>query len=129
MWIAAGDRDDSNREAARDLLSKISAEPAALDLTVLEVINVMSRANLPDSADLTTDELYRVTRGRVLSLSPAEHRSVEELCQKHPLSAYDGAYVIASLARDLKLVSLDIKDLVEPGWAVTPQQALEALAA
>lgn len=43
---------------------------------------------------------------------------------EHRLSAYDASYVAAALQRDLTLVSLDIRDLVSKGLAITPDAAV-----
>ena len=129
VWLASDDDSNSSTEAAEALLTHPDAMPAALDLTLLEVINVRSRRKAGTARLPVGREISAITSGRVMSLSEAELTALEDLCEQHPLSAYDGAYVIASLTRNMKLVSLDMKDLVEPGWAVTPQQALEAIAA
>jgi hypothetical protein len=42
---------------------------------------------------------------------------------RNGLTVYDGAYVAASRRRDWTLVSGDIGDLVEPGFAVSPETA------
>ena len=42
----------------------------------------------------------------------------------HRLSAYDAAYVAAARREDWKLVSLDARDLVSKGLAITPDAAV-----
>jgi len=48
------------------------------------------------------------------------------LAHEHGLSAYDAAYVAAAELHGWTLVSGDHIDLVEPGLAITPADALAA---
>lgn len=43
---------------------------------------------------------------------------------EHGLTAYDAAYVAAARRNGWRLVSLDIRDLVSKGLAITPDAAL-----
>lgn len=42
---------------------------------------------------------------------------------EHGLTAYDAAYVAAARRNGWQLVSLDVRDLVSKGFAVTPDAA------
>ncbi len=46
-----------------------------------------------------------------------------KVVSEHGLSAYDAAYVAAARRNGWQLVSLDVKDLVSRGLAVTPDRA------
>ena len=129
MWLASDDESNSHADAAEELLAHPKTQAAALDLTLLEVINARSRRNSVAGRLPVAEEIAAITAGRVITLERSELSELEVLCRDHNLSSYDGAYVVAAATRRMKLVSLDMKDLVEPGWAVTPEQALEALAA
>jgi predicted nucleic acid-binding protein len=48
------------------------------------------------------------------------------LADEHGLSAYDASYVAAAELTGWTLVSGDHADLVEPGLAITAEQALDA---
>jgi predicted nucleic acid-binding protein len=48
------------------------------------------------------------------------------LALERGLSVYDAAYVAAARRRGASLVSLDVADLVRPGLAVLPEEALRA---
>jgi predicted nucleic acid-binding protein len=47
-----------------------------------------------------------------------------EVVAEHGLSSYDAAYVAAARRYGWQLVSLDVRDLVSRGLAVTPDAAL-----
>ncbi len=49
-----------------------------------------------------------------------------ELAVKHGLTVYDAAYVAAARERGWALVSGDEKDLVKPGFGITPEAAIAA---
>lgn len=47
-----------------------------------------------------------------------------ELAGQHGLTAYDAAYVAAARRNGWQFVSLDVRDLVSKGLAVTPDAAV-----
>jgi predicted nucleic acid-binding protein len=49
---------------------------------------------------------------------------VVRVVSEHDLSAYDAAYVAAARRNGWQLVSLDLRDLVSKGLAVTPDAAV-----
>ena len=96
-----------------------------LDLTLLEVANVVTRKYKQP------EEARRLVQGLPLSSSEGPVRADVALLQlsvdlmiEHELTAYDAAYVAAARANDWQLVSLDVRDLVSKGLAVTPDAAL-----
>lgn len=49
---------------------------------------------------------------------------VVKVVDEHGLTAYDAAYVAAARRNGWQLVSLDVRDLVSRGLAVTPDAAV-----
>jgi predicted nucleic acid-binding protein len=49
---------------------------------------------------------------------------VVKVVSEHSLTAYDAAYVAAARRNGWQLVSLDVRDLVSKGLAVTPDAAV-----
>lgn len=93
----------------------------ALDLTLYEVTNVaVVRWQAPHIAV----ELIRLvgrTCGELLVRPDAELlRQTADLAAHDRLTAYDAAYIAAARHHGCQLVSCDLKDLVEPGFAVAP---------
>jgi predicted dithiol-disulfide oxidoreductase (DUF899 family)/predicted nucleic acid-binding protein len=128
VWLAALDRDDRFHVPARQLLgAAASAAPtlAALDLTLYEVANVAvvrwhSRA---DAARLVT----LVLRACPDTLEKVDEELLAEaaaIASRNGLTVHDGAYVAVGRRREWTLVSGDIGDLVEPGFAVSPETAV-----
>lgn len=96
---------------------------AVIDLTIYEVVNVVARKYRQP------EEARRLVRG-LLGGTPPPMRADGELLEQgldlmaeHGLTAYDAAYVAAADRNGLQLVSLDIRDLVSKGLAVTPDEA------
>jgi predicted nucleic acid-binding protein len=124
VWVAGGiPAHPSNLAAAPLVRGRVSV--TALDLTLYEVLNTVARRyRQPDQAQgiaraiLSTcgDELTRVDRGLA--------EEVVKVGSEHQLSSYDAAYVAAARRNGWQLVSLDVRDLVSKGLAVTPDAAL-----
>lgn len=98
---------------------------AALDLTMIEVANVLGvrygrRDDAIDVCRLMIGRCRRLT----MSADPGLVPWVLDFAREHRLSAYDASYVAAAEREGLTLVSLDIKDLVSKGLAVTPDAAV-----
>ena len=124
--VAAEDADDPERDAARQLLTG-DLSLYTTDLAYYETANVAHRrwgdvaraSRLRRLLDAITDAggLVRVDR------SLASH--IDDLCSEHALSAYDASYVAGAARVGATLVSCDLRDLVEPGHAITPTQAVK----
>jgi predicted nucleic acid-binding protein len=127
VWLAALDRDDSFHPAARDLLEAAAAGTAALaalDLTLYEVANVavVRWRSTADAARLLT--LVSLACPNTLERADEELlREAAAIADRHDLTVYDGAYVAAARRRGWTLVSGDVRDLVTPGLAVSPDAA------
>jgi predicted nucleic acid-binding protein len=126
VWVAATDTDDRHRDACIDLIRSPEARFAALDLTTIEVVNAMSRRGR-QATRAAVEAIHLRTAGDLASLDRRELDLLADLTTATPLTAYDGAYVVAAASNGWQLVSLDHKDLVDPGWAITPAEALERL--
>src|SRR5262249_29707501 len=122
--VALARPDDEYHDVAEALVDS-PRSVSALDLTLFEVANVVgARMGKPQKARQLSrlivkrcgDDLKRVD----LELSDG----AIALAVEHGLSAYDAAYVAVARQSGWELVSLDIRDLVSKGLAVTPDAAL-----
>lgn len=92
-----------------------------LDLTVYEVANVVARNY--GELDLARRLVHGLFRGSARPPLQADVTLFEDglnLISEHGLTAYDAAYVAAARRNGWQLVSLDLRDLVSKGFAVTP---------
>ncbi len=100
---------------------------AALDLTLYEVANV---AVFKWKSDTHAAELVCLVetacRKRLERVDQELVKEASSLAADRGITVYDAAYVAASRRRGAQLVSADIADLVRPGFAITPVQALGA---
>jgi predicted nucleic acid-binding protein len=124
VWIAAKDREDPYRDAARPLTVDPALPVAALDLTLYEVANALGvrRDRHAEAIDLCRLVTVRCGDG-LLAIDAELIGSALEISAEHGLTAYDAAYVAAARRHDWTLVSTDIRDLVSKGLAVTPAAA------
>jgi predicted nucleic acid-binding protein len=130
VWLAALDVDDPLQTAARQLLEAAAAGTAtlaALDLTLYEVANVavVRWRSTADAVRLVT--LVRLACPDTLERADAELlREAATIADRHQLTVYAAAYVVAGRRRGWTLVSGDVADLVTPGLAISPQAAVTA---
>jgi predicted nucleic acid-binding protein len=125
VWIASGTPADAEYEAAGQLIRNPPLPLAAIDLTFYEVANVVGvRDRQPDAARILAKVLRRRCAERIVTLEQDLFELTLELAAEHELTAYDAAYVAAARQNGWQLVSLDIRDLVSKGLAVTPKDAL-----
>lgn len=95
-----------------------------LDLTLYEVANVVARMyGEPDVARKLVQGLFRGSARPPLRADITLFEDGLDLISEHGLTAYDAAYVAAARRNGWQLVSLDIRDLVSKGLAVTPDRA------
>jgi len=125
ILLARADPDDEEHGSSVTVLG--GATPlATLDLAYYEVVNVALRAW--DDAALAADLRRAITAierdGGLVRIDETLAAATADLAALHGLSAYDAAYVVAAGRRGMRLVSCDLRDLVRPGFAVTPTQAL-----
>jgi len=98
---------------------------AALDLTLYEVANAVGvkMAN-PARAARIGRIIARRCESRVAAIDREQLESIADVAIHHGLSAYDAAYVAAARRHGWQLVSIDHRDLVSKGLAVTPDAAV-----
>src|SRR4051794_9845290 len=124
VWVASGAPENRWHEAAGGLIRKPPGPLGAIDLTVYEVANAVGvRDGKPDAARTLAQILRRRCRDRIVALGPELFDSTLEVAAEFGLSAYDAAYVAAARRTGWQLVSIDIRDLVSKGLAVTPDAA------
>lgn len=128
VWIAARRQNERHHVAARQLVeARGGTGLAALDLTLYEVANVAIRSWGSARSARRLADLVRAACGANIARVDAEtiERAIA-LADEHGLSVYDAAYVAVAEVNDWTLVSGDRRDLVEPGHAITPAEALAA---
>ncbi|MDQ2630243.1 MAG: PIN domain-containing protein [Actinomycetota bacterium] len=124
VWVAAGiSVNPSHRDAA--MLARGGAPVAALDLTVYEVINAVARQyRQPAQAQRIVRAILRTCNDDLVRVDRVLGEEVAEVVSEYGLTAYDAAYVAAARRYGWQLVSLDVRDLVSKGLAVTPDAAV-----
>jgi predicted nucleic acid-binding protein len=123
VWVAAGiPANPAHRSAAA--LARGGAPVAALDLTLFEVINAVARGyRQPDQAQRIARAILRTCGDDLVRVDGALGEEIAEVVSRHGLTSYDAAYVAAARRNGWQLVSLDVRDLVSKGLAVTPEAA------
>lgn len=123
VWVAAG-LPASPAFAAAAKLVRSGTSLAALDLTLYEVGNVVAkRYKDPEEARRIVQATLRTCGEDLLRVDRELIDEAIEVVAEHGLSSYDAAYVAAARRWRRQLVSLDIRDLVSKGLAVTPEAA------
>jgi len=127
VLLAGVDASDREHGAAGSLLGG-AALIATLDLAYYEVTNVAVRAWRDPAAARELRGLVSAIAqdGGLVRVDGALAADAAELAEQHGLSAYDAAYVAGAAASGARLVSCDVRDLVRPGLALTPGQAVVA---
>jgi predicted nucleic acid-binding protein len=128
VWLAAINADEEDHAPARRLIEGSIARPlAALDLTLYEVANVaMKRWRSPARAREVATLVRDACPKRISRLDSELLERAIVFSTEHKLTVYDAAYVAAAELNGWTLVSGDHADLVEPGLAITAEQALAA---
>lgn len=126
--LAAFDPDDSHQKTALAMLADNSLRLMTLDLARYEVANVAVRSwRAPSLLSPLLATLDRVADdGGVVASSGTLVSRAAELAERHEISVYDAAYVVAAADGDRQLVSCDERDLVSKGLAVLPADACAA---
>ena len=97
----------------------------ALDLTLYEVINAVAGGyGQPGQAQKIARAIVRTCGDDLVRVDGALGEEIAEVVSEHGISAYDAAYVAAARRNGWQLVSLDIRDLVSKGLAVTPDASV-----
>ena len=130
VWLAAANPhpDEPFHPGSRRLLTALGdggEEIGALDLTLYEVANVATRRWRSRASAVGLVEFIRDSAASSLVHWTTEmFESATALAAEHDLSVYDAAYVATSRALGWTLVSTDVRDLVTPGFAITPDQVV-----
>ncbi len=124
VLLAREDADDDQHEAARELLEG-DANLSTLELAYYEVGNVAVRAwrDVPAAARLQGLVAAIAADGGLVRADESLMSHAIRVADEHGLSVYDAAYVAGAARAGLPLVSCDRRDLVNRGFAVTPEQA------
>ena len=124
VWVAAGISAHPSHDIAAPLV-RGGAAVTALDLTLYEVVNVVARQyRQSDQAQGIARAVLRTCGDELARMDRALGEEVAKAASEHDLTAYDAAYVAAARRNGWQLVSLDVRDLVSKGLAVTPDAAL-----
>jgi predicted nucleic acid-binding protein len=124
VWAAVVDPGDRFHSSARSIVLGVDQPLSALDLTLYEIANVVGvKMSLPDQARDIAQLVVARCQERLVRVDPQLLLSVSLVAAEHGLTAYDAAYVAVADRHDWRLVSLDIRDLVSKGLAVTPDEA------
>ncbi|MFL5817984.1 MAG: type II toxin-antitoxin system VapC family toxin [Conexibacter sp.] len=127
VWIAARKVNERHHIAARRLIESGGTQLAATDLTIYEVANVAVRSwGSARSARRLADLVHTVCPDRVVRIDAGTIEHAIALADEHGLSVYDASYVAVAERNEWTLVSGDHADLVDPGLAITPGEALAA---
>jgi predicted nucleic acid-binding protein len=123
VWVAAVTPQHPQHLQA-DRFLRAGAPLTVLDLTLYEVANVVARKY--GEVDVARKLVQGLLRGSARPPQQTDIALIEDgldLMGEHGLTAYDAAYVAAARRNGWQLVSLDVRDLVSKGLAVTPDAA------
>jgi predicted nucleic acid-binding protein len=123
VWVAAGIPAHPSHESAAPLV-RGGVSVAALDLTLYEVVNAVAKQyRQPDQAERIARAIIHTCGDELTRMDQALGEEMVDVVSEHGLTAYDAAYVAAARRNGWQLVSLDVRDLVSRGLAVTPDRA------
>lgn len=124
VWGRLAEPRDRFHQQARDFLVDSEAALAALDLTLFEIANAVGvKMGQPKRAEWLSELILLRSGDRFERVDPRLVAATVDLAAEHGLTAYDAAYVAAARRNGWQLVSLDVRDLVSKGLAVTPDAA------
>jgi predicted nucleic acid-binding protein len=125
VWGKLAEPGDRLHRESRDLLIDSKADLAALDLTLYEVANAVGvKMGQPKRAQWLSELVEVRCADRLVRIDPRLVATTVEVAAEHALTAYDAAYVAVARRNGWQLVSLDTRDLVSKGLAVTPDAAV-----
>jgi predicted nucleic acid-binding protein len=125
VWVSLVERGSAHREAAASLVREQAQSLGALDLTLYEVANAVGvKQGDAREAGRVNRLLLRCCRDRLFTVDVELVEAALQLAREHGLTVYDAAYVAAARRHAMTLVSVDIRDLVAKGLAVTPDAAV-----
>ncbi len=125
VWHDSRNSDSEYHDACRALVVDPDYSVAALHLTMYEIMNSLGARDGRSSEAIDMCNLITGRCGHaIVAPDPMLMRSALAIAGEHGLTAYDASYVAAARRESWTLVSLDIKDLVSKGLAVTPDAAV-----
>lgn len=125
VWVAAVMPVHPHHGSSRALVGGAGQTLGALDLTLYETANALSRVyRQPADARRLTQLILTLCADRVAAVDRALLDLTVEIAAEHGISAYGAAYVAASRRTGWQLVSLDFRDLVHKGLAIAPDAAV-----
>jgi len=125
VWVSLVERGSPHREAAARLIREQSRMLGALDLTLYEVANAIGvTQGKADEAKRVNRLLLRCCRDRLFAVESELLDSALQIASENGLTIYDAAYVAVAHRSGMTLVSVDFRDLVSKGLAVTPDAAV-----
>ena len=126
VWVSSGAPSERFHADSARLVRERNVELAALDLTLYEVANTVGvKFSQPEQARrLITTVIACCPSERLAAVDASTLELALALATEHGLSAYDAAYVAAARRHGWQLVSIDVRDLVSKGLAITPDAAL-----
>jgi predicted nucleic acid-binding protein len=124
VWVSVAESGSPYREPAMSLIREQGPSLSALDLTLYEVANAIGvKQGDANVASRVNRLLLKCCRDRVFAVDVELVESALQIAAENGLTAYDAAYVAAARRHGLTLVSVDVRDLVSRGLAVTPDVA------
>jgi predicted nucleic acid-binding protein len=128
IWLASVNSAEEAHAASSTLLALAARGECALssiDLALYEVASVAMRTWRSSEAAVDVVGLVEKACGDALQRVDEELlREAVAIADKHEISVYDAAYVAAARRRGAQLVSGDGADLVGPGLAMSPAEAI-----
>src|ERR1700761_1809890 len=125
VWLGGKDPQATYVEACRVLAVDTSHSVGTLELAMYEVANALGAR---DGRAAEAVDMCRLITGRcgsaIIGPAPMLMRSAISIALEYGITAYGAAYVAAAHREGWTLVSLDVKDLVSKGLAITPDAAV-----
>jgi predicted nucleic acid-binding protein len=126
VWLAALDRDDRFHDSSSAIVrTAFEAPVAALDLTLYEVANVaLVWWRDRGAAERLLDLVVTASGERLVRVDGELAGAAVSVAAEAGLTVYDAAYVACARRDGWSLVSGDLRNLVRPGYATTPDDAV-----
>jgi predicted nucleic acid-binding protein len=125
VWLAGRDADDRFHAECRELIASPPRPLAALDLTLYEVANVAAyRWGAPREAERLVELILLSCGDRVVRAGERLLERTIAAASRWAITVYDAAHVAWAEDDSSNLVSTDLRDLVRPGLAISPADAL-----
>jgi predicted nucleic acid-binding protein len=125
VWHESKEERSQHAEACRALVVDPAYPVGTLALALHEVTNALG---VRDGRGQEAVDMCRLIAARcghaLVGPDPLLMRSAISIAAEYGISAYDASYVAAARREAWTLVSIDVKDLVSKGLAITPDAAV-----